>query len=362
MVEIGGDHRLGHLDLHELGECVVQRRARTLAGIAQLALGQRFTQVGRPRFDRVELADVLVDPFVGELGQLAMLHRLHLDDEVRFVLGALRCGDELDGVTGRRADEVIVEVVGDPTLPDLVGPVLGVQAEDLFAVAQCGHVDDHEVAGFGRTVDVAQRRVTSEFGLLRLGDVGVGHLDARQLDAQRVVTGDGDDRTHLAGRLELDRAGLFAVGDLDLGGGDQIDVVLADRSRQILGHGVAQRLFAGRAEPDAGFEHLAGHLAGTESGEVDLLRQQLERLVDVLVELRLFDFDVHLDLVVLEDFNRTLHGGRGYLCLVDSAAVNSRPADPSTRTRIGPPNPAEWNRWSTGSHTSWRRLTTANSR
>ncbi len=143
---------------------------------------------------------------------------------------------------------------------------------------------------------------------------------AGQLDAQRVVAGHGDDRTHLAGRLELDRTGLLAVGDLDLGCGDQVDVVLVDRARQVLGNRVAQCLLACRAEADAGLEHLAGHLAGTESGEVDLLRQQLERLVDVLVELSLFDFDVHLDLVVLEDFNRTLHGGRGYLCLVDSAA------------------------------------------
>ena len=50
-----------------------------------------------------------------------------------------------------------------------------------------------------------------------------------------------------------------------------------------------ERLLAGRGEADAGLEHAAGRLAGTEAGEPDLAGDLLERLVDVAVELGLVD-------------------------------------------------------------------------
>ena len=100
-------------------------------------------------------------------------------------------------------------------------------------------------------------------------------LDRRELDPQIGVALDRDGRADLARGVELDRAGLLAVGDLDLGGGDQVDVVLANRPGEVLRDGVAQRLLTGRAETDAGLQHLARDLAGAEPRQADLLGDAL---------------------------------------------------------------------------------------
>ncbi len=87
-----------------------------------------------------------------------LLHGGDRDDEVGRLVGALRRGGERELVAGGRADELVVEVVGDPALADLVGPVLGVQAEHLLAVAGGGEIERDVVAGLDRTVDVGERR------------------------------------------------------------------------------------------------------------------------------------------------------------------------------------------------------------
>ena len=83
--------------------------------------------------------------------------------------------------------------------------------------------------------------------------------------------------------------------------------MLSNRLRQVLRNGVAQSLFAGGSDADSSFEHFPRRFARTESGEVHLLRDQLEGTVDVVIELRFFDFDVQLDFVALEGLDRTLH-------------------------------------------------------
>ena len=63
--------------------------------------------------------------------------------------------------------QLLVEVVGDPALADLVGPVLGVEPGDLLAVAGGGEVERDVVAGGGRAVDVGERAVAAQLGLRR---------------------------------------------------------------------------------------------------------------------------------------------------------------------------------------------------
>ena len=145
-----------------------------------------------------------------ELGQHELLHGADGDDEVGRLLGALRRRGERQLVAGGGADELLVEVVGDPALADLVGPVLGVQAGDLLAVAGRGEVERDVVAAGGRAVDVGELAVAAELGLHGLVDLGVGGRGRRQLDAQPVVAGHGDLGTHLAGGVEPDRAVLLA--------------------------------------------------------------------------------------------------------------------------------------------------------
>ena len=83
--------------------------------------------------------------------------------------------------------------------------------------------------------------------------------------------------------------------------------MLTHRPGEIQRHRVTQRLLAGGTDADAGLEHLAGHLAGAEPRQVDLLREGFESTIDVVLELVLLDLDVQLDLVALEGFQRTLH-------------------------------------------------------
>ena len=152
-------------------------------------------------------------------------------------------------------------------------------------------------AGRSTSVSVPWRRSSAPTASSISSSVATG---LRQLDAQPAVAGHGDLGPHLARGVEPDRPRLLAAGDLDLGRGDEVDVVLAHGPGEVLRDGVAQRLLAGGAEADAGLEHPAGRLAGAEPGQPDLAGDLAERLVDVAVELGLVDLDRQLDLVALE--------------------------------------------------------------
>ena len=95
------------------------------------ALGDRCPPLGdgsnSPRFS--------VDPLVGRLGQHELLHLADRDDEVGRPSVPFGVVVKRQLVAGGGADELVVEVVGDPALADLVGPVLGVEPGDLLAVA-----------------------------------------------------------------------------------------------------------------------------------------------------------------------------------------------------------------------------------
>ena len=140
-------------------------------------------------------------------------------------------------------------------MSDLIGPVVGVEAADGLAITGGGDVDDDVVAGLRRPLDVLERAeplpLAADLGV----DLVVRYRQRRQLDAQAAIAGQGDLRAHLERGVEGDGAILPAAGDLDLGGVDDIDVVLSDRLGQVLRDGVAQRLLPCRSEADAGFEN-----------------------------------------------------------------------------------------------------------
>ena len=198
-----------------------------------LRFAERLAKGRIPLLDGVELAEVLADPFVVEFRELHLLHGGDLDGEVGLALGALRGGREGQFVTDRSADELLVEVFGDPTLADLVGPVLGVEAEHLFAVAGGGDVERDVVAGGDGPVGVDERGMLAQLGGVGLGEIGVVHLDRRHLDGEIGVAVDLDRRADLAGGVELDGPRLLAVGDLDLRRGDQVDLMLTHRAGEV---------------------------------------------------------------------------------------------------------------------------------
>ena len=132
LVEIGGDHRLRRVDLHQRAQRRGDRVDELLAGPVELLLAERGAQRRVPLLEGLELAEVVAHPFVVEVGELLLLHRGDLDGEVGLALGALRRGGEGELVTGGCADQLVVEVVGDPTLADLVQTSLRCSARALL--------------------------------------------------------------------------------------------------------------------------------------------------------------------------------------------------------------------------------------
>ena len=271
------------------------------------------SRCGRPEgLDRLDVG-VLLDPLVGELGEHELLHLLHRDGEVGRLLGPGGRGGELPLVVGQRADQVVVEVVGDPAPTELVQPVLGVETGHRLAVPGGGEVERDEVALDRRAVDVdelamrAEHRVDAALELL-VGDLGVG-----QLHPQAAVAGHADAGPDLDGGVEQDGPVLLAAGDVDVGRVDDVDVVLAHGLGQVARDGVAQGLLARRCRADAGLEHAAGCLARPEPGDADLSGDLAERRVEVLVELRFVHLDGQLHQLSpffpLEGFQRALHRG-----------------------------------------------------
>jgi hypothetical protein len=288
------------------------------------------------------------------------------DHEVRRLVEPLRRGGELEDVAGGRADEVLVEVLGDPALADLVGPALGVEPGQFLVVAGDGEVEREEVAVLHGTVGVDERGTALQLGLVASARSSSVTVSAGQFDAQTSVASHRDRGSHLAGRVELDGPGLGAVGDLDFGRGDQVDLVLAHRLGEVLRHRIAQGLFTRRTDTDLRLEHLPWSLARSEPGKRDLLGDELERPIDVVFELRLVDFDVQLDFVALEGLHRTLHRRASVPAALpqrsgqpgdDLPVGTPEPPTPRAESRVGPSNGQNGGRWSSGSRTPSPRRT-----
>ena len=301
------DHRLGSVDLDEAGERLGQLAHHRRANPGELALGQAVADRRRPFLDRLEFACVVGDPFVGELRKFERLDRLDRDREVGGLLGARGGGREVQHVARLGAGQLLVEVFGDPTLSQLVGPILGVEARDLLAVTAGGDVEREEVAGRGGPIDVDQSSARTKLGSLCLVQLLVGRERRVEFDPQAGVARHGDLRANLALGLELDQPFLLAAGDLDVGCRHQIDIVFANGLAEVLRDRIAQRLLPGRADADPGLQNAARCLAVAEARELHFAGDHTEGLFDILVELGLIDLDVQLDFVPLEGFDRRFH-------------------------------------------------------
>ena len=100
ILQLSVDHRLRRVDLDEPGEGRRDLRTHLLADLVQRCLGETLAQALVPGLDRVELADVVADPVVGELREGEALDGCHRDGEVGCFVGALRYGTERERVAG----------------------------------------------------------------------------------------------------------------------------------------------------------------------------------------------------------------------------------------------------------------------
>ena len=79
--------------------------------LVETGVGQRLTQTVRPLLDRLELAQVVAHPVVGEFGQRRLLNRDDRNLEVGRLIAALGRGLELEFITSGYTDELLVEII-----------------------------------------------------------------------------------------------------------------------------------------------------------------------------------------------------------------------------------------------------------
>ena len=290
-LQVATDHAVGRRRADKLGERCSRAIDEHVARLIELVGGELLGERRTPRSRRVELAEVLAYPFVGDLGQLECLHTRHPDHEIGGFVHARRVGAETKLGADLGADEVIVEAFSHPALANLVQPVFGVQCGHRLAVTGGFQGKRHVIADLRRAAGVDEVAMATTLDIDGFVDLGFRRRRAWKLDAQAAIAGNGDRRPNLAQCVERHRAAVGTAGDFNLGGGDQVDVVLAHRLRQVVGNRVADRFVASGGEADASLEHLARHLAVAEAGQPCLAADLAERFVDVAVELGFVDRD-----------------------------------------------------------------------
>ncbi len=308
LLHLAVDERLGHLDVDELGQRVADLLAERHLGLHLAHRGHAVGQVVAQLGEGLELGG-LGRPLVVGLGQHALLDLLDGDHEVQALLvGVGVLGVELELVAGRRTHERLVELGHDAGAADLVGVVLGGQALERLVALRALDVDGDVVALGRRTLDGGELGVLAEHALDLVVDLLVGGHGRRDGDAQALVARHDHDGADLDDGFEGDRAVLLALGDVDLGGGDDVDVVVLHGLGVVLGDGVAEGLAAGHALAEPLLEDAPGGLARPEPGDVHLTGDLAEGRVDRLFEFGLVDLDRELDLVVFEFLDGRLHG------------------------------------------------------
>ena len=126
-LQIGLHHRLRWLDVDQPGERRRGALDELVAGLVELAGTDALGERGAPFLDRVELAEVVADPLVGQLRQHGLLDFDDVDHEVGRLAGAVRRRGERQFVARTGAEQLAVEARGDPTVADLIQPILGVE-------------------------------------------------------------------------------------------------------------------------------------------------------------------------------------------------------------------------------------------
>ena len=316
------DEALRHFAIEALGEGG-KRAALLEAREDGILLGlELLANLVAERLDGLD-ADLVLDPLVGELGQLLLLDREHLDVEVD--LGGLAHERSRRGVVlGRRVDRELLRLAllhaGD-LLVELLRVHAGAHAVlegllgeggDLVAVVVGGRNLQLDVLVFldlrvRRSVDVLDVVLAKRVDLLF--DLGIIDALGGHLDLDRVVAG------QLGSRLDVEFEVVAVrglVGDdvrilveLDLADGVNTRLVDGQRHRlvdHIVGHERAHVILAQRAVDDG-----ARGLPATEARDVVLVRDFLVLLLDAVSDHCVVDRDGHLDAIAFQGLDFSFH-------------------------------------------------------
>ena len=266
--------------------------------------------VGAKVLDRLELG-VRLGELVVEVGKDGFLDLLDGDRELQrlFFFGIRVVGRELDLVAGGGAPEVLVDLGHDGARTEEVVVVRGGETGDGFVAVACLDIDRDVIFVSGSPLDSGQFGEVAAQVVDLLVDLFVAGDGVRDLDPQTVVAGSADGGPDLDDGVELHGAVLLAAGDFDLRWSDDVDVVLDHSLGVVLGHRLAQGLFAADCATELRLEQATGRLAGTEARHADLFRNALERSVDGDVECFFVDFNRELHPVVVEGLHSALHQG-----------------------------------------------------
>ena len=174
-------------------------------------------------------------------------------------------GVEGQDVADPGAAQVVVELGQHRAAAELVEEVVGRHAGDVLTVAGSLEVDGQMIAVAGRAIDGRQLAEVAPQPVDLGVDLLLARHRARDLDPQAVVAGQVQLGSHLDHRVEGQRPGLLTCGDVDLGRGDGVDVVLAKRLRVVVGQGVAEGFVPARSPCPVGLPGCAGEPCRAET-------------------------------------------------------------------------------------------------
>ena len=316
-LELGLDQLLRQLERVPLVERIEQRALDLLAARRSVSVLHLLAQRGTQRLEVLH-PEPLRERIV-ERGILGRCDGLHDDVEHGLATGKvlggvlLREGDcDLALLTGRRADELLLEARDEATLADGDVDAFGAATLERLTLHAADEVDGQPVAVGGGTLD----RLVVEVALgerLQLGlDLLVGDRDDGALDGDRLQAGHLDGRQHLV--LDVKREVAVAGKHLAHGALVEVDVGL---QRWLLFALLDRLLDAGRQHvvDDLGHRraavHLAQvrhrHLAGAKPLQLHLGAHVVEVGGQPFVERRSRDDDPQLPLQTLGPGLRHFH-------------------------------------------------------
>ena len=189
------------------------------------------------------------------------------------------------GLSGAHSGDRGLELRQHPSFADDDPEVARLAAGEFDAVDPAGEVDDHAVAGGRRTLDAVIVRPLAAQHLDRVRDLLVADFGNGALDRDVGEVADLHFGIDLEYRGKLELVGRGAGSGLDAREARDPQVLLAQRIGEPRLHRIGNDVGA-HLRPVLLRDHAHRHLPGTESGQLRVLGEPSEALIDLGLDLR----------------------------------------------------------------------------